>query len=233
VTVLPLLLQYLQGRPEPDGVQAMLAQLASWIADGAHRRKAAAGDTQYAHAPAVAISDELMWNLVHALFDGLFLDGGTASIGSTGGASSPGYAVLPMQFVNTPQSGGANRGSAYDGGYESYLVTVLQQLLGQAPADAFGAPVTARLCGGGPATCGAALDAALTKTYNELVTANGGSTDVAGWTESPDAAAAKQTMPVFDAIHFQAVGLVPQPAIDWQNRPTFQQVVQFPRHRAR
>jgi hypothetical protein len=40
-------------------------------------------------------------------------------------------------------------------------------------------------------------------------------------------------MPVFDAIQFRTLGIVGQPAIDWQNRPTFQQVVSFPRHRAR
>lgn len=41
------------------------------------------------------------------------------------------------------------------------------------------------------------------------------------------------TMPAYDAIHFNALGLVGQPALDWQNRPTFQQVVQFYRHRHR
>ena len=40
-------------------------------------------------------------------------------------------------------------------------------------------------------------------------------------------------MPVYDDIESQTVGLVGQPAIDWQNRPTFQQAVEFPRHRAR
>ena len=40
-------------------------------------------------------------------------------------------------------------------------------------------------------------------------------------------------MPVNDDIQFQAVGLVGQPAIDWQNQPTFQQVVQFPMGRPR
>jgi hypothetical protein len=40
-------------------------------------------------------------------------------------------------------------------------------------------------------------------------------------------------MPQYDAISFRALGIVGQPDIDWQNRPTFQQVVQFPRHRAR
>lgn len=32
----------------------------------------------------------------------------------------------------------------------------------------------------------------------------------------------------YDDIQFLAVGIVGQPAIDWQNRPTFQQVVEFP-----
>ena len=30
----------------------------------------------------------------------------------------------------------------------------------------------------------------------------------------------------FDAIHFRTVGGISQPDIEWQNRPTFQQVVQ-------
>ena len=48
-----------------------------------------------------------------------------------------------------------------------------------------------------------------------------------------DNPAAGQTMPVYDAIQFRALGVVGQPAIDWQNRPTFQQVIEFPRHRPR
>ncbi len=43
--------------------------------------------------------------------------------------------------------------------------------------------------------------------------------------------AAKLTMPEYDAIAFQTLGIVGQPDIPWQNRPTFQQVVSFPAHR--
>ena len=50
---------------------------------------------------------------------------------STGGATLPGYAKVPMQWVNTPNSGGAHLGSAYDGGFEGYLMSTFQQLLGQ------------------------------------------------------------------------------------------------------
>jgi acyl-homoserine lactone acylase PvdQ len=232
LTMVPLLLQYLQGRSEPAGVQAMISQLSAWVATGAHRKKAAQGDTQYAQAAAVAISDELIPNLIRALYDPILAAGGISGIGSTGGASTPGYARLPMQFVNTPNSGDAHVGSAYDGGYEGYVDSTLQQLLGQSPADGFGPAITSRECAGGPATCATTINAALLSTYNALVTANG-SSNVAAWTASSASKAAKQTMPLYDAIHFRALGVLTQPPIDWQNRPTFQQVIEFPRHRAR
>ena len=233
LTVLPLLLQYLQGRSEPAGVQAMLDQLQTWIADGAHRVKANPSDTQYQHAAAVAIADELVPNVIRALYDPILAAGGLGSVGSTGGAQTPGYSALPMQWVNTPNSGGTHLGSSFDGGYESYLVSTFQQLLGQNPADGFGPEITDEECDGGPSTCPQAIDAALLQTYNALVTANKNSTDVASWTASTASAAAKQTMPVYDGIEFRALGLVGQPEIDWQNRPTFQQVVEFPAHRPR
>lgn len=203
------------------------------VASGSHRLKAAPGDSQYAQAAAVAISDTLIPALIRALYDPLLAGGGFGAVGSTGGATADGYAILPMQWVNTPNSGGAHLGSAYDGGFEGYLQKTLEQLRGQSPAAPFTSVITSKWCGSGPSSCHAAIDKALLSTYNALVSANGGSTNVASWTLSPDAAAAKQTMPEFDAIQFRALGVIGQPAIDWQNRPTFQQVVSFPRHRAR
>ncbi|HET8559028.1 MAG TPA: penicillin acylase family protein [Marmoricola sp.] len=232
LTVVPLLLRYTAGHPHPAGVTAMLDQLRAWVRAGAHRRKAHQGDTQYAHAAAVAIADELVPNVVRALYDPVLASGGISGVGSTGGASVAGYAKLPMQWVNTPNSGGAHLGSAYDGGYEGYLMSTLQQLLGKHPQDGFSAPLTTHECNGGPSTCRAAVDAALRKTYDALVQANG-SHDVASWTASTDSEAAGQTMPEYDAIWHRALGIVGQPPIDWQNRPTFQQVVEFPRHRPR
>ena len=233
VTVLPELLAYLKNRPEPAGVSAMLTQLQNWVAAGAHRKKAASGDTQYDHAAAVAIDDTLIPLVIHAVYDPLLAAGGTGTVGSNGGATAEGYRILPMPFINTPNSGGTHLGSAFDGGYEGYLLKTLEQLRGQSVIAGFSPAVTATWCGCGPAGCPNAIDGALAKAYAALVDANGGATDVASWTLSPAAAAAGQTMPVFDAIQFRALGIVGQPAIDWQNRPTFQQVVSFPRHRAR
>lgn len=229
LTEIPDLLGYLDGRPEPPGVRALLTQLRSWYGDGAHRRKAAASDTQYDHHSAVAIMDVLQEKLIQALFDPILAAGGISDQGSTGGARSPGYTTLPMQWVNTPNSGGAHLGSAYDGGYEGYVLKVLGQLRGERVAQPFGPSVSAKLCGAGPASCGQAIDKALADTYADLVSANGGSTDVASWTATPATNAQRQSMPDYDAIQFQSLGIVGQDPIEWQNRPTYQQVVEFRR----
>jgi hypothetical protein len=183
---------------------------------------------QSAHA--IAIDDELMPHLVRAFYDRILAKGGESGVTSTGGASLTGYAKLPMQWVNTPNSGGAHLGSAYDGGFEGYLMSSLQQLLGRHPVDGFGRELTRHECGGGSSTCRKAVARALSKTYAALVTANG-TNHVASWKSSTLSKAAGQTMPEFDSIAFRALGVVGQPNIDWQNRPTFQQVVEFPRHR--
>ncbi|HEY3528075.1 MAG TPA: penicillin acylase family protein [Nocardioides sp.] len=232
LTVTPLLLRYLKGHHQTAQTRAMLRQLRGWLADGAHRRKARASATQYQHHAAIAINDELMPNLVRALYDRILAKGGFSGVSSTGGATVPGYTKVPMQWVNTPNSGGAHLGSAYDGGFEGYLMSTMQQLLGRHPADGFGRVLSRHECDGGPATCRKAIAHALATTYAALVTANG-NRDVASWTDSTASHAAGQKMPVYDSIAFRALGLVGQPNIDWQNRPTFQQVVEFPRHRKR
>jgi acyl-homoserine lactone acylase PvdQ len=225
ITILPALLEAIRGQHEPAGVRQMLAVLRVWYASGAHRILSAADDTQYQQAAAVAISDQLMPAVIKAIFDPLFAAGGT---------NPNGYNIFPMGFVNEPYNGGAHLGSAYDGGWEGYTVKALDQMMGRPVAQPFSSVVTARLCGsGGLRHCAPALDAALASTYRALVKANKGSTDVASWTADANTAAAGLTMPQYDAIGFQTLGLVGQPDIPWQNRPTFQQVVSFPAHRPR
>jgi acyl-homoserine lactone acylase PvdQ len=233
LTTLPELLPYLAGRSEPAGVQQMLSTLQAWNSSGDHRLKASPSDSQYSDHAAVAIMDVLQNQLIRAMFDPILAAGGISSQSSTGSAVTPSYSKLPMQWVNTPNSGGAHLGSAYDGGYEGYVVKILRQLQGQSVAQPFSSTIMNRICGSGPASCPAAFDKALSATYQALVQANGGSTDVSSWTATPDTVAAKQTMPQYDAIQFRPIGIVGQPAIDWQNRPTFQQVVEFPSHRPR
>jgi len=223
LTILPAFLKAMRGRHEPAGVNQMLAALRAWYDTGAHRLLSSPADTQYEQAAAVAIMDQLTPAIIKAVFDPLFAAGGT---------SAGGYNIFPMGFTNTPDNGGSHEGSAYDGGWEGYMEKALDQMMGQQVADPFGRAVTSRLCGpGGLSSCGAALDAALESTYQALVTANKGSTNVALWTADSATVAAHLTMPQYDAIGFQTLGIVGQPDIPWQNRSTFQQVVSFPSHR--
>jgi acyl-homoserine lactone acylase PvdQ len=224
LTILPALLRAVSGRTEPAGVRQMLTVLKAWYAAGAHRILASATGTQYQQAAAVAIMDQVTPAVIKAIFDPLFAAGGT---------NPGGYNVFPMGFVNEPYNGGGHLGSAYDGGWEGYAVKALDQVTGQRVAQPFSPAVTAMLCGGGLSTCGPALDAALAATYQALVKANGGSANVALWTADANTVAAGLTMPQYDAIGFRSLGIVGQPSIPWQNRPTFQQVVSFPAHRPR
>src|SRR5207245_5731555 len=104
---------------------------------GAHRILGSPGAPQYQQAAAVAIMDQLTPTLIRAIFDPLFAAGGT---------SAGGYNVFPMGFVNEPYNGGAHLGSAYDGGWEGYMVKALDQMTGRSVAQPFSAAVTARLC---------------------------------------------------------------------------------------
>ncbi|MGH3156182.1 MAG: hypothetical protein ACRDNF_06370, partial [Streptosporangiaceae bacterium] len=221
---LPAFLQAIRGRAEPAGVKQMLAALRVWLAGGAHRILSSASDTQYEQAAAVAIMDQLTPAIIEAIFNPLF---------AKGGVNSGGYNVFPMGFTNDPNNGGEHLGSAYDGGWEGYTQMALDQMMGKKVAEPFSPAVTSKLCGtGGLSNCGPELDAALESTYQALLTANGGSANVALWTADSATAAAGVTMPEYDNIAFETLGIVGQPDIPWQNRSTFQQVVSFPRHRA-
>ena len=132
-------------------------------------------------------------------------------------------------FRNNPQNHRFTQDRLAD--QRRYVVKLLRQLRGEPVAQPIGTELTARICGSGPANCPAAFDRALANTYATLVQANGDSTDVTSWTATPDTNAANQTMPQYDAIAFRTLGIVGQPNIDWQNRPTYQQVVEFPSHR--
>ncbi len=248
VSVLPQLLAYVHGRKEPKGVATMLAVLRHWERTGAHRIEPAGkirkqhalvnNSTQYKQHAAIAAMDEIEPDLIEAVWNHLLGGPGISGQGSTGGASVPGYAILPMQFTNTPNSGDTHLGSAYDGGWEGNMVKALEELRGKHPADPFTSVITKRWCGGGPAACHRAIDKALLTAYHALVKANGGSKNVRSWTKSSELVADEngsggsgETMPQYDAISFRAIGIVGQPLIEWQNRPTFQQVIEFPRHR--
>jgi copper oxidase (laccase) domain-containing protein len=171
--------------------------------------------------------DELYPRLQQALFGSLL-----GPVDSQDGLAYD-FSVLPLVFADTPHGlGGTQHGSAYDGGFEGYDTKVLRQVMGQTVLQPLSPATTSRLCGGGLSGCGTLIDQALADTYNAMVSANG-SSNVPSWTQDSNTRAAGVDLPAYDAIIFAPIGLVSQPHIDWQNRPTFQQVAEFPSHRPR
>jgi hypothetical protein len=105
---------------------------------------------------------------------------------------------------NAPGGGG----SAFQGGYYGYVLRVLEMALGQSAT-----PYQQLKCAntGARADCRAALVASLRQTITDL------GTDMAVW---------DPTLEAGDAIDHTALGLADPPNIHWQNRPTWQQVIQ-------
>jgi len=105
---------------------------------------------------------------------------------------------------NAPGGGG----SAFQGGYYGYVLRVLEMALGQSAT-----PYQQLKCAntGVRADCRAALVASLRQTITDL---------------GPDMAVWDPTLEAGDAINHTALGLADPPDIHWQNRPTWQQVIQ-------
>jgi len=224
----------LNGASLTPAQQSVLNILKTWVTDsfwgsgvpGAHRRDRAGaaviasepGTGSYEQGNAVAIMDDLYPRLTHAVFDP-WLD-----------ASQ--YAQLAglAPIDNAP----GDVGSAYDGGWVGYLQRSFLQALGTASF-----PYSQGYCGkGGLAACQTALQSALQGTIGALTTLYG-SSDPAQWTCSRSNATGGRSAgagqatgvecnPSFDDISYNAVGVGTVPDMAWVNRPTFQQVVQYP-----
>jgi acyl-homoserine lactone acylase PvdQ len=120
------------------------------------------------------------------------------------------FGKLPLVFDN----GAGPGGSAYLDGWYGQLQKDLRQLLGD-PTVAL--PFSRSYCGGGSlAACREALTAALASAVAAVQYQYG--MNEGDWGND-----LKQK----DAIVFSPVGVVSQPAMAWQNRPTFQQVLEF------
>jgi hypothetical protein len=193
---------------------------------GAHRRDRSdpeviasePGTGSYEQGNAVAIMDDLYPRLTHAVFDP-WLD-------------SSQYAQLTgINSINDPPRA---QGSAYDGGWEGYLQRAFAQALGTAAH-----PYSQSYCGSGTiSACQAALQTALQGTIDALSTLYG-SSDPTTWTCSRSnalngrsagegQATGTKCNPALDDISYNAVGVGGVPDMAWVNRPTFQQVIQYP-----
>ncbi|WP_432036204.1 penicillin acylase family protein [Streptomyces cucumeris] len=209
--VLPELLKVLRSQPVDDPKAATaVQQLESWQGAGAQRKETSPGSHTYGHPDAVRIMDAWWPLLVESEFEP--------------GLGDELYEALKgnVPIDEAPSAGhgptGSHAGSAFQNGWWSYVDKDLRKVLGE---DVKG-PLATSYCGGGE--LGACRDALLT-TLEQAAAKS--ATDV-----YPGDDSCKAGDPwCADAIIHRAVGGITHDTIGWQNRPTYQQVVEFPAHR--
>lgn len=211
---LPLALDLLGDVSGEDAtVRGAVAALRSWQHDGWHRIDRD-DDGRYEHADAIRIMDAWWPRWVAAQF------------GPTLGTALLDDLRDFHEIDNAPNNHGAHQGSAYQNGWYGYVAKDLRQTLGRRVRQ----PYARTFCGGGDrGACRRALIDSL-RAAARLTTAQVYPRD-AVCAKKENAALDPQWC--FDAILFRPLGGATQPLMDWQNRPTYQQVIQFRAHRTR
>ncbi|MEV0440654.1 penicillin acylase family protein [Streptomyces spectabilis] len=209
--VLPELLEVIAAEAvdDPDLAEAV-RQLEAWRKAGSPRKETARGSHAYAHPDAVRTMDAWWPRLVEAAFrPGLGKDLYDALTAQLGVDEAPSAGHGPT---------GAHAGSAFQYGWWGYVDKDLRTVLGR-PAEGWSR--TAH-CGDG--TLDACRETLLTTLKQALAVP-------ASEVYPGDASCKAGDQWCADAVIHRPLGGITHRAIQWQNRPTYQQVVEFPRHR--
>ncbi len=202
--VLPLALRVLGDQRGKRG--RAVRELRRWTRDGAHRRDEN-GDGVYEHRSAVALLDAWWPRWMQSQFKpelrGALYERLRSMIG----------------LDNAPNNHGAHLGSAYQDGWYGYASKDLRTLLGRPVRGEY----SRVYCGGGKLRrCRGALerslDVAIKQAANPAKLYADDQCAGVGQSGTPEC---------FDSIFFRPLGAVTQPNIPWQNRPTFQQVIEI------
>ncbi|MFD9600559.1 penicillin acylase family protein [Streptomyces sp. NPDC059970] len=209
--LLPELLKVIRSRPVTDPeLNGVVQQLESWRAAGSQRKESGPGSHAYTYADAVRIMDAWWPKLVETEFkpglgDDLY------------GALTANLATDESPAASHGLSG-AHSGSAFQYGWWGFVDKDLRRVLGQ-PVKG---PLAKAYCGNGDlAGCRDALLASLKAAAAEPAA------EVYPGDDSCKAGEQWCT----DSIVHRPLGGIAQKSIHWQNRPTYQQVVEFPAHR--
>jgi acyl-homoserine lactone acylase PvdQ len=200
--VLPYLLRVLKSAPITDpAVADAVAKLQAWQAAGSHRKTPNEASKTYDHSEAIRILDAWWPLLVPAEFQGL----GPELYDS----------LVRIQKIDERPSA---QGSAFQTGWWGFVQRDLRKVLGD-PVKA-AQPVT--FCGSGSlAGCRSVLaDSLLAATKVPAATT---------YPATADCTATDQFCA--DQIVHQPMGGITQDRIAWVNRPTYQQVIEFPARR--
>ncbi|MYX94371.1 penicillin acylase family protein [Streptomyces sp. SID486] len=209
--VLPNLLKVVGSAAVTDpAVADAVNKLQAWVSAGARRTETSPGSRTYANADAIRILDAWWPLLVKAEFEpGLGSDLYTAF-------------TVNVPVDEAPSAGhgptGSHAGSAFQYGWWSYVDKDIRAVLGQ--------PVQGGLahtyCGGGSlGSCRESLVGALKQAA--------GLTAAQVYPGDDQCSAGDQWCA--DSIAQRALGGIKHGRISWQNRPTYQQVVEYTSHR--
>ncbi|MCF1647128.1 penicillin acylase family protein [Streptomyces indiaensis] len=209
--VLPKLLKVVTSAPVTDpAASAAVSKLQAWVAAGGKRTETAAGSRKYADADAIRILDAWWPLLVEAEFEpGLGSDLYTAFTAGLPVDESPSAAHGPT---------GSHAGSSFQYGWWSYVDKDVRAVLGEQVKG----PLARTYCGGGSlAACRDALVGTLKQAAGRT----------AAQVYPGDEVCAAGDQWCADSINHRTLGGVRHGKIGWQNRPTYQQVVEFTSHR--
>lgn len=209
--VVPDLLKVIGSAPVSDpAAAAAVEKLRNWLASGARRTETSAGSKTYADADAIRILDAWWPLLVEAEFEpGLGSDLYTAFTRN-----------LPIDEAPSAGHGptGAHAGSSFQYGWWSYVDKDIRAVLGEPVRG----PLARTYCGGGsPGACRdlllGTLKEAAAKTAAQVYPGDDQCPAGDQWCA--------------DSIVQRTLGGIKHGKIGWQNRPTYQQVVEFTSHR--
>ncbi|MFH9961164.1 penicillin acylase family protein [Streptomyces mirabilis] len=209
--VLPKLLKVINSATVTDTTAAAaVTKLSDWVTAGAKRKETSAGSKAYANADAIRILDAWWPLLVKAEFEpGLGTDLYTAFSNNLPIDESPSAAHGPT---------GAHAGSSFQYGWWSYVDKDIRAVLGESVQGG----LSQKYCGGG--TLSACRDALI----STLKTA-AGLTAAQVYPGDDQCSAGDQWCA--DSIVQRTLGGIKHGKITWQNRPTYQQVVEYTSHR--
>ncbi|WP_459753343.1 penicillin acylase family protein [Streptomyces sennicomposti] len=209
--VLPELLKVIDTSAVTDPTAAAaVARLKTWVAAGAQRTETSAGSKTYANADAIRILDAWWPLLVKAEFEPGLGSGLYTAIGAS----------LPVDEAPSAGHGptGSHAGSAFQYGWWSYVDKDIRAVLGESVQG----PLARKFCGNGD------LNACRDSLLGSLKQA-AGLTAAQVYPGDDQCSAGDQWCA--DSIVQRALGGIKHGRISWQNRPTFQQVVEYTSHR--
>ncbi|MFI8244249.1 penicillin acylase family protein [Streptomyces sp. NPDC085866] len=209
--VLPKLLKVINSSPVTDSTAAAAVnKLQAWVTAGARRTETSAGSKAYANADAIRILDAWWPLLVKAEFEpGLGSDLYTAFTDN-----------LPVDEAPSAGHGptGSHAGSSFQYGWWSYVDKDIRSVLGESVQGS----LARQYCGGG------SLSACRDSLIGTLKQA-AGLTAAQVYPGDDQCSAGDQWCA--DSIVQRTLGGIKHGKISWQNRPTFQQVVEYTSHR--